>query len=131
MKIYSVISILFFAFSVKAEVILVEDSSTRSGIYMAKVISKTPILEKVSYLATKKHCERYHGTTHYSNTYMGSSIIAKTEGSTKPICNIVTQQDYHTVIKGYQVTYDFKGTLKSATLQYEPSEFVQVYSAIE
>lgn len=126
---HSIITILIFATNVNAEVVLVEDSSNKRGIYMAKVISKKPIIEKVAYMATKNYCERHHGTTHYSGVSMSSPIIAKTESSSKPICNIQTSQDYYDVIKGYQVTYEFKGTLKTATLHYEPSEFVQVYDA--
>jgi hypothetical protein len=41
----------------------------------------------------------------------------------------VTEQAYRNVVQGYQVTYDFKGTLKTAILNNEPSEFVQVYNA--
>lgn len=126
---HSIIAISFFAPIAKAGVVLVEDSSTQSGIYMARVISKKPIIEKVAYMATKNYCERHHGTTHYSGVSMSSPIIAKTESSSKPICKIQTSQDYYDVIKGYQVTYEFKGTLKTATLHYEPSEFVQVYNA--
>ena len=126
---HSIIAISFFASSAKSEVVLVEDSSTQSGIYMARVISKKPIVEKVAYMATKNYCERYYGTTHYSGTSVNSPIIAKTETDSRPVCNLVTHQNYYDVIKGYQVTYDFKGTLKTAILHYEPSEFVQVYNA--
>jgi len=126
---HSIIAISFFASSAKSEVVLVEDSSTQSGIYMAKVISKKPSLEKVAHMTTKNYCERYHGTTHYSNASVSSPIIAKTEGISNPVCNLVTHQNYYDVVKSYQITYDFKGTLKTAILHYEPSEFVQVYNA--
>jgi hypothetical protein len=126
---HSIIAISFFASSAKAGVVLVEDSSNQSGIYMAKVISKKPIIEKVAYMATKNYCERYYGTIHYSNASVSSPIIAKTQSDSNPVCSLVTHENYYDVIKGYQVTYDFKGTLKTAILHYEPSEFVQVYNA--
>jgi len=46
-----------------------------------------------------------------------------------PICKLVNEQAYQNVVKSYQVTYDFKGTLKTAFLNNEPSEYVQVYNA--
>jgi hypothetical protein len=46
-----------------------------------------------------------------------------------PTCRLVNEQAYQSIVKGYQVTYDFKGTLKTAILNNEPSEFVQVYNA--
>ena len=100
-KLHSIIAISFFASIAKAGVVLVEDSSTQSGIYMAKVISKKPIVEKVAYMATKNYCERYYGTTHYSGASVNSPIIAKTETDSKPVCNLVTHQNYYDVIKGY------------------------------
>jgi uncharacterized protein YcfJ len=112
-----------------AKVVLVEDSSTKDGYYMAKVISKKPIIEKVPYMATKKYCEKYYETIHYSGASVGTPVIATTKWNQTPICNLITHEQFYNVVRGYQVTYDFKGTLKTAILNNEPSEYVQVYDA--
>jgi uncharacterized protein YcfJ len=112
-----------------AKVALVEDSSTKDGYYMAKVINVKPIIEKVPYMTTKNYCQKQHGITHYSGPGTSSLVLGMTPPLSTPICKLVNEQIYHNVVKGYQVTYDFKGTLKTAFLNNEPSEFVQVYNA--
>jgi uncharacterized protein YcfJ len=111
-----------------AEVTLVEDNSSTNKVYMAKVISKKPIIEKVPYMATKNYCEKHYETVHYSGAVVGTPIIATTQASQTPVCKLVTHEEFYNVVKGYEVTYDFKGTLKTAILNNEPSEYLQVYN---
>lgn len=125
---HSVIAILFCA-TAQARVVLVEDSSPSDRVHMARVISKTPIVEKVPYMITKQFCEKHHQTTHYYGTDRNSPIVATLSGKPNLICKDVITQDFHNVIKGYQVTYEYKGTIKYGKLNYEPGEFVQVYNA--
>jgi len=125
---HSIVALLIVCNSSHAEVVLVEDNSRSDKMYMAKVISKKPIIEKVPHMATKNYCERYYGTVHYSGAVVGTPIIATTPGSQTPVCKLVTHEEFYNVVRGYQVTYDFKGTLKTAILNNEPGEFVQVYN---
>jgi uncharacterized protein YcfJ len=126
---HSIVALLIMCNFAHAEITLVEDSSSTNKVYMAKVISKKPIIEKVPYMATKNYCEKYYGTVHYSGASVGTPVIATTKGNQTPVCNLVIHEESYNVVKGYQVTYDFKGTLKTAILNNEPSEYVQVYNA--
>ena len=126
--IHSIVTSLFLCNVAHGKVVLIEDSSTKDGYYMAKVINVKPIIEKVPYMATKNYCEKYYGTVHYSGASVGTPVIATTKSNQTPICNLVTHEEFYNVVRGYQVTYDFKGTLKTAFLNNEPSEYVQVYN---
>ena len=126
---HTIIATLVLCQTAHAGVVLVEDSSNRADIYMVKVISKTPIIEKVPYMITRKYCENHYRTIHYSGTDRNTPVIATTPSLSYPVCNDVIRQDTQSIIKGYRITYDFKGTLKTADLNYEPSEYVQVYNA--
>ena len=125
---HSIIAILFCT-NVQARVVLVEDSSQNEKVYMARVLSKQPIIEKVPYMITKQYCEKYYGTTHYFGSDRTTPIVATVPAKPHPICKDVITQEFHNVIKGYQITYDYKGTIKYGKINYEPSEFVQVYNA--
>jgi uncharacterized protein YcfJ len=126
---HSIVTTLFLCNFAQAGVVLVEDSSTKDGYYMAKVINVKPIIEKVPYMTTKNYCQKQYGITHYSGPGTSTLVLGMTPPLSTPICKLVNEQVYQSVIKGYQVTYDFKGTLKTAILNNEPSEFVQVYNA--
>lgn len=126
---HSIIATLFLCNVAQARVVLVEDSSTKDGYYMAKVINVKPIIEKVPYMTTRNYCQKYYGATHYSGPATNTLVLGMTPPLATPVCKLVNEQAYHNIIKGYQVTYDFKGTLKTAILNNEPSEFVQVYNA--
>jgi len=127
---HSIVALLIMCNFAHAEVTLVEDNSSTNKVYMAKVISKKPIIEKVPYMATKNYCEKHYDTVHYSGASVGTPVIVTTTPlNQKPICNLVTHEEFHSVIRGYQVTYDYKGTLKTAILNNEPSDYVQVYNA--
>lgn len=126
---HSIVALLIMCGTAHAGVVVVEDNSSNDNIYMAKVISKKPIIERVPYMATKNYCEKHYGTIHYSGAIVGTPVIATTPGAQTPTCKLVTHEEFYNVVKGYQVTYDFKGTLKTAILNNEPSEFVQVYNA--
>jgi uncharacterized protein YcfJ len=125
---HSIIAILFCA-NAHARIVLVEDSSPNEKIYMARVISKTPIIEKVPYMITKQICENQYQRIHYYGPDRTAPIVGTVPGPQHPVCKDVFTQQFHNVITGYRVTYDFKGTLKTAILNNEPSEFVQVYNA--
>lgn len=126
---HSIVTTLFLCNFAQAGVVLVEDSSTKDGYYMAKVINVKPIIEKVPYMTTKNYCQKQYGITHYSGPGTSTLVLGITPPLSTPICKLVNEQVYQSVIKGYQVTYDFKGTLKTAILNNEPSEYVQVYNA--
>jgi len=125
---HSIVALLIMCNFAHAEITIVEDNSSTDKVYMAKVISKKPIIEKVAYMATKNYCEKHYGTIHYSGAVVGTPIISTTKSNQTPICNLVTHEEFYNVVRGYQVTYDFKGTLKTAFLNNEPSEYVQVYN---
>ena len=126
---HSIVALLIMCNFAHADITIVEDNSSDNKFYMAKVISKAPIIEKVPYMATKNYCEKYYSTIHYSGAVIGTPIIAQTKLDQTPVCRLVTHEDFHNVVTGYRVTYDFKGTLKTAILNNEPSEYVQVYNA--
>jgi len=126
---HSIVTTLFLCNFAQAGVVLVEDSSIKDGYYMAKVINVKPIIEKVPYMTTKNYCQKQYGITHYSGPGTNTLVLGMTPPLSTPICKLVNEQVYQSVVKGYQVTYDFKGTLKTAILNNEPSEFVQVYNA--
>ena len=126
---HSIIATLFLCNVAQAGVVLVEDSSIKDGYYMAKVINVKPIIEKVPYMTTKNYCQKHHGITHYSGPGTSTLVLGMTPPLSTSTCRLVNEQAYHSVVRGYQVTYDFKGTLKTAILNNEPSGFVQVYNA--
>ena len=126
---HSIIATLFLCNVAQAGVVLVEDSSIKDGYYMAKVINVKPIIEKVPYMTTKNYCQKQYGTTHYSGPGTNTLVLGVTPPLSTPTCRLVNEQVYQNVVRGYQVTYDFKGTLKTAILNNEPSDFVQVYNA--
>jgi uncharacterized protein YcfJ len=126
---HSIIASLFLCNVAQAGVVLVEDSSIKDGYYMAKVINVKPIIEKVPYMTTKNYCQKQYAITHYSGPGTSSLVLGVTPPLSTSICKLVNEQIYHNIVKGYQVTYDFKGTLKTAILNNEPSEYLQVYNA--
>ena len=125
---HSIIASLFLCNVAQARVALVEDSSTKDGYYMAKVITVKLIIEKVPYMTVKNYCQKDYGTIHYSGPGTNTLMLGMTPPLSTPTCKLVNEQAYHNVVKGYQVTYDFKGTLKTAFLDNEPSEYMQVYN---
>lgn len=126
---HSIIASLFLCNFAQAGVALVEDSSTKDGYYMAKVVTVKLIIEKVPYMTVKNYCQKDYGTIHYSGPGTNTLMLGMTPPLSTPTCRLVNEQAHHNVVKGYQVTYDFKGTLKTAILNNEPSGFVQVYNA--
>ena len=127
--IHSIIASLFLCNVAHGKVVIVEDSSTKDGYYMAKVITVKLIIEKVPYMTVKNYCQKDYGTIHYSGPGTNTLALGMTPPLSTPTCKLVNEQAYHSVVKGYQVTYDFKGTLKTAFLNNEPGEYVQVYNA--
>ena len=126
--IHSIIASLCLCNVAQAGVSLIEDSSTKDGYYMAKVITVKLIIEKVPYMTVKNYCQKDYGTIHYSGPGTNTLVLGMTPPLSTPICRLVNEQAYHSVVKGYQVTYDFKGTLKTGFLNNEPSEYMQVYN---
>ena len=57
---HSIVALLIMCNFAHAEITLVEDNSSTNKVYMAKVISKKPIIEKVPYMATKNYCEKHY-----------------------------------------------------------------------
>jgi len=125
---HSIVTTLFLCNVAHAGIVLVEDSSIKDGYYMAKVINVKPIIEKVPYMTTKNYCRENYGTTHYSGPGNTTLVLGMTPPLSTPTCKLVNEQAYQSVVKGYQVTYDFRGTLKTAFLNNEPSEYLQVYN---
>ena len=65
---HSIVALLIVCNFAHAEITIVEYNSSTNKFYMAKVISKAPIIEKVPYMATKNYCERYF--TYYTILYL-------------------------------------------------------------
>ena len=79
--IHSIITSLFLCNVAHGKVVLIEDSSTKDGYYMAKVITVKLIIEKVPYMTVKNYCQKDYGTTHYSGP--GTNTLAL--GMTPPL----------------------------------------------
>lgn len=119
-------SILFaslLASSAHAGVRLVDDTAKTETTRMAKVIHKQPIYNTVLQSGNKTICKRMTGSVHYSR---GDKVVITYDG--QPRCKIQPVDEYVQILRGYQITYEFKGKMLRTFLRNDPGEFVEVYS---
>lgn len=114
---------IFLALNANAEVVLVSDSTKNSTEeYMAKVVSKSMIVEHVPRLVSRNVCEKVIERIHidrYEN-------IVRVTPNNMVRCKVMHDEEILSVVSGYQVTYEYKGKLVTANLNYDPGEFVKV-----
>lgn len=113
---------LLFANSVYAEINIVEDASITADVQYAKVLSKSLTTETRTQVVEKYICETVKETTHD----LGHTVVKIYRN--KPVCRNQLIDEDITVIVGYDITYEFKGSIMSAKLNYDPGEFVKVYT---
>lgn len=115
-----------------AEVNTVKDNSVSPNVMMVKLIDKKPVYQDIEKAAAKKVCTR----TTAPVTYMRSGMIGETRifrvapmNTEKEFyCYKVSEPVMVKALIGYQVTYEFRGTIMHDFLNYEPGDYVQVYS---
>lgn len=116
------ILLAFVSLSASADIIVVEDVSVDDRVQYAKVLSKSLTTEKRNRVIEKFVCETAKETIHD----LGNTVVKIYRN--KPKCfNKLVDEEY-TVIINYHITYDFKGKIMSAKLNYDPGEYVQVHT---
>jgi uncharacterized protein YcfJ len=116
-------ALLFVATSACAEVTLVKDgSSNDSEEYMAKVLSKTMIIDHMPRLTTRRVCEKVTERIHIDR----HENIIKVIPNNMVQCRFIHEEQIMNVVTGYQVTYEYKGKIFSENLNYDPGDFIKV-----
>ena len=111
------------ASSAHAGVRLVDDSAKTETTRMAKVIHKQPIYNEMLQTGNKTICKRPDSSVHYS---LGDKVVITYDS--QPRCRIQPVDEYVKVLRGYQITYEFKGKMLRTFVRNDPGEFVEVYS---
>ncbi len=116
-------ALLISATSAYAEIALVKDgTSNDSEQYMAKVLSKTLIIDHVPRLVTNRVCQKVVERIHIDKHENIIKVIPNNQVS----CRNIHEEQILNVVTGYQVTYEYKGKIVSEKLNYDPGEFVKV-----
>jgi hypothetical protein len=123
MRLTSLLLAGFIASSAHAGVRLVDDSAKTETTRMAKVVHKEPIFNEVLQYGNKTICQKRKSSVHYSR---GDKIVITYDD--QPRCKVQPVEEYVKVLRGYQITYEFKGKLLRTFLRNDPGEFVEVYS---
>lgn len=113
----------FIASSAHAGVRLVDDSAKTETTRMAKVVYKQPIFNQILRYGNTTICQTPKNSVHYSR---GNKVVITYDR--QPRCRIEPVEEYVKVLRGYQITYEFKGKLLRTFLRNDPGEFVEVYS---
>ena len=113
----------FIASSAHAGVRLVDDSAKTETTRMAKVVHKQPIFNQILRYGNTTICQTLKNSVHYSR---GDKVVITYD--MQPRCRIEPVEEYVKVLRGYQITYEFKGKLLRTFLRNDPGEFVEVYS---
>jgi uncharacterized protein YcfJ len=114
--------LMFVASTAVAEVTLVADPTNTQDEYAAKVLSKTLILDHVPRLASRKVCDKVVERIHIDKH---ENIIRVTPNNMIR-CRVQTDEEIIQVVRGYQVTYEYKGKIVSTNLNYDPGEFIKL-----
>lgn len=123
MKTYiSAVLMIAFTNAVNAEVNVVSDSA-ESGKYQAKVLSKEIVFDRQDRLVSRQVCNKIQQRTHYDRFDNSITIVTPNQIS----CRIVYTNETQNVLSGYYVTYDYKGKIMSAKINYDPGEFIKVH----
>ena len=113
----------FVAVAAKAEVVIVHDSTKESGDeYMAKVVAKSMIIDHMPRLVSRNICEKVIERVHidkYEN-------VVRVTPNNMVKCKVMHDEEILKVVRGYQVTYEYKGKLVTTNMNYDPGEFVKV-----
>lgn len=117
-----IFGLAFVCLSANAEIVVVEDVSVNEKVQYAKVLSKSLTTEKRNRVIEKIICETTKETTHD----LGHTIVKVYRS--KPNCFKKLVDEEYTVIINYHITYDFKGKIMSAKLNYDPGKYVQVHT---
>jgi hypothetical protein len=123
MRLTSLLLSGFIASSAHAGVRLVDDSAKTETTRMAKVVHKEPVFNEVLQYGNKTICQKRKSSVHYSR---GDKIVITYDD--QPRCKVQPVEEYVKVLRGYQITYEFKGKLLRTFLRNDPGEFVEVYS---
>ena len=123
MRLTSLLLAGFIASSAHAGVRLVDDSAKTETTRMAKVVHKEPIFNEVLQYGNKTICQKRKSSVHYSR---GDKIVITYDD--QPRCKVQPVEEYVKILRGYQITYEFKGKLLRTFLRNDPGEFVEVYS---
>lgn len=111
-----------FVSAAHAEINVVKDASVTQGIQYSKVLTKVLTTESRPQIVEKYICETATETIHD----LGNTVVKIYRN--KPICRNKLVDETITVIVGYDITYEFKGKIISAKLNYDPGEYVQIYT---
>lgn len=117
-----IFGLAFVCFNANADILVVKDISVTESVQYAKVLSKSLTTEKRSEIVEKVICETAKETTHD----LGHTIVKVYRN--KPNCFKKLVDEEYVVIINYDITYDFKGKIMSAKLNYDPGEYVQVHT---
>lgn len=116
-------ALLFVAVAAKAEVVIVQDSTKESGDeYMAKIVAKSMIIDHMPRLVSRNVCEKVIERVHidkYEN-------VVRVTPNNMVKCKVMHDEEILKVVRGYQVTYEYKGKLVTTNMNYDPGEFVKV-----
>jgi len=116
-------ALLISTTSAYAEVTLVKDNTSNThDQYMAKILSKTLIIDHVPRLITNRVCQKVVERTHIDK----HENIIKVIPNNQLTCRNIHEEQILNVVTGYQVTYEYKGKIVSEKLNYDPGEFVKV-----
>ena len=129
--IHSIIASLFLCNIAVAEVRVVPDTATSSDTMSVKVLAKQPVYQQITKAGTKNVCVKTGRPVHYMGYGKGHTMTfrdAPMNSQQEFYCHKVDEPVMVKVLVGYQVTYEFRGTIMHDFLDYEPSDYVQVYS---
>lgn len=123
MKTLMMCAMLVATASAYAEVNLVTDkTSNESSEYMAKVLSKTMLIDHVPRLVTRNVCEKVVERIHIDK----HENIVRVIPNNMVKCRMMHEQEILNVVSGYNVTYEYKGKIVSVNLNYDPGDFIRV-----
>lgn len=116
-------ALIFVAVAAKAEVVIVQDSTKESSDeYMAKVIAKSMIVDHMPRLVSRNVCEKVIERVHIDKH---ENVIRITPNNMVK-CRVMHNEEILQVVRGYQVTYEYKGKLVTMNMNYDPGEYVKV-----
>ena len=129
--IHSIVASVLICNTAYAEVVSVEDTNTTKDIVSAKVLSKKPVYQNIAKAGTKNVCMRTGVPYHYMGYGKGESKVFRVSPMNSEqefYCRKVDEPVMVKALVGYQVTYEFRGTIMHDFIDYEPGDYVQVYS---
>ncbi len=128
--IHSIVIGLISSFA-HAEIAVVNDANQSHEIMSAKVLSKTPVYQNIEKAGAKNACVRTTAPVTYMRNGLGETKIFRVNPMNTEqefYCRKVSEPVMVKALMGYQVTYEFRGTIMHDFINYEPGDYVQVYS---